>query len=111
MTASQYHELQRQADVIEQNKKQMLTTPPVKEFATSCTEQIVHPKPMPTPALTPDANPYAPSEQDSNKMQITIDVLERLSRAQSNIAEKDSIQKIINQLRTNLTFFKIKNNG
>ena len=89
----------------------MLTTPPVKEFATSCTEQIVHPKPMPTPALTPNVNPYAQSADDANKIQITIDTLERISRAQNNISEKDSIQKIINQLRTNLTFFKIKDNG
>ncbi len=89
----------------------MLTTPPVKDFATSCTEQIVHPKPMPTPALTPIVNQYAQSADDANKIQITIDTLERISRAQNNISEKDSIQKIINQLRTNLTFFKIKNNG
>ena len=89
----------------------MLTTPPVKEFATSCTEQIVHPKPMPTPALTPNVNPYAPSAEDGNKIQITIDTLERISRAQSNTAEKDSIQKLINQLRSDLMYFKLKNNG
>jgi hypothetical protein len=90
-------------------------TPPVK----SCVEQYKNISsvldtpifPTPTPIPTPTVNPYAPSESDVSKMQITIDVLERLSRAQSNIAEKDSIQKIINQLRTNLTFFKIKNNG
>lgn len=111
MTASQYHELQRQADVIEQNKKQMLTTPPVKDFATSCTEQIVHPKPMPTPALTPDANPYKPSADDGNKIQTTIETLRRLRLGTSMISDKDNIDKIINQLSTDLMYFKLKNNG
>jgi hypothetical protein len=90
-------------------------TPPVK----SCVEQYKNISsvldtpifPTPTPALTPTVNPYAPSESDVSKMQITIDVLERLSRAQSNIAEKDSIQKLINQLRSDLMYLKIKNHG
>jgi hypothetical protein len=84
-------------------------TPPVKNVVDNCVEQ--YKTPTPTPAVTPIVNPYAPSEQDSNKMQITIDVLERLSRAQSNIAEKDSIQKLINQLRSDLMYLKIKNHG
>ena len=67
--------------------------------------------PTPTPLVTPTVNPYKPSAEDGNKMQITIDVLERLSRAQSNIAEKDSIQKLINQLRSDLMYLKIKNHG
>ena len=87
----------------------MLTTPPVKNVVDNCVEQ--YKTPTPTPIPTPTVNPYAPSEQDSNKMQITIDVLERLSRAQSNIAEKDSIQKLINQLRSDLMYLKIKNHG
>jgi hypothetical protein len=87
----------------------MLTTPPVKNVVDNCVEQ--YKTPTPTPAVTPTVNPYAPSADDANKIQITIDTLERISRAQNNISEKDSIQKIINQLRTNLTFFKIKNNG
>jgi len=87
----------------------MLTTPPVKSIVDNCVEQ--YKTPTPTPALTPAVNPYAPSAEDSNKMQITIDVLERLSRAQSNIAEKDSIQKLINQLRSDLMYLKIKNHG
>jgi hypothetical protein len=97
----------------------MLTTPPVKNLPDNCVDQYKNVNsvldtpifPTPTPALTPNANPYAPSAEDSNKMQITIDVLERLSRAQSNIAEKDSIQKLINQLRSDLMYLKIKNNG
>jgi hypothetical protein len=87
----------------------MLTTPPVKSIVDNCVEQ--YKTPTPTPALTPTVNQYAQSEQDTDKIQIAIDVLERMSRAQNNISEKDSIQKLINQLRTNLTFFKIKNNG
>ena len=97
----------------------MLTTPPVKNLPDNCVDQYKIVKsvldtpifPMPTPALTPNVNPYAPSAEDGNKMQITIDVLERLSRAQSNIAEKDSIQKLINQLRSDLMYLKIKNHG
>jgi len=97
----------------------MITTPPVKNVVDNCVDQYKNVNsvldtpifPTPTPALTPTVNPYAPSEQDSNKMQITIDVLERLSRAQSNIAEKDSIQKLINQLRSDLMYLKIKNHG
>jgi hypothetical protein len=89
----------------------MLTTPPVKDFATSCTEQIVHPKPMPTPALTPNSNPYAPSAADSDKIKDAITILERVARSQSSIADKDSIQRVINQLNTDLMYLKIKNNG
>jgi hypothetical protein len=97
----------------------MLTTPPVKNVVADCVQQYKNVNsvldtpifPTPTPALTPTVNPYAPSAEDGNKMQITIDTLERLSRAQSNIAEKDSIQKLINQLRSDLMYFKIKNNG
>ena len=97
----------------------MLTTPPLKNVVEDCVSQYkninnVLETPIfatPTPIPTPDANPYAPSESDVSKIQIAIDVLERMSRAQNNISEKDSIQKLINQLRTNLTFFKIKNNG
>jgi hypothetical protein len=87
----------------------MYNTPPVKNVVDNCVEQ--YKTPTPTPALTPTVNPYAPSAEDGNKMQITIDVLERLSRAQSNIAEKDSIQKLINQLRSDLMYLKIKNHG
>ena len=84
-------------------------TPPVK----SCVEQYKNiSSVLDTPIFaTPTVNPYAQTEQDTAKIQIAIDVLERMSRAQNNISEKDSIQKLINQLRTNLTFFKIKNNG
>jgi len=100
----------------------MLTTPPVKTLPDNCVDQYKNVNsvldtpifPTPTPALTPwspKVNPYAPSAEDGNKMQITIDVLERLSRAQSNIAEKDSIQKLINQLRSDLMYLKIKNHG
>ena len=100
----------------------MITTPPVKNLPDNCVDQYKNVNsvldtpifPTPTPALTPwspTVNPYAPSAEDGNKMQITIDVLERLSRAQSNIAEKDSIQKLINQLRSDLMYLKIKNNG
>ena len=87
-------------------------TPPVKTVVDNCVEQ--YKTPQPTPALTPwspKVNPYAPSAEDGNKMQITIDTLERLSRAQSNTAEKDSIQKLINQLRSDLMYFKLKHNG
>lgn len=84
----------------------MLTTPPVVD---SCVEQ--YRTPTPTPALTPNSNPYAPSAEDGNKIQITIDTLERISRAQSSAPEKDSIQKLINQLRSDLMYFKLKNNG
>jgi hypothetical protein len=97
----------------------MLTTPPVKTLPDNCVDQYKNVNsvldtpifPTPTPLVTPTVNPYAPSADDANKIQITIDTLERISRAQNNISEKDSIQKLINQLRTNLTFFKIKNNG
>ena len=97
----------------------MYNTPPVKNVVTDCVQQYKNVNrvldtpifPTPTPALTPTVNPYAPSAEDGNKMQITIDVLERLSRAQGNIAEKDSIQKLINQLRSDLMYLKIKNNG
>ena len=97
----------------------MLTTPPVKNLPDNCVDQYKNVNsvldtpifPTPTPLVTPTVNPYAPSAEDGNKMQITIDTLERLSRAQSNIAEKDSIQKLINQLRSDLMYFKIKNNG
>ena len=97
----------------------MYNTPPVKTVPDNCVDQYKNVNsvldtpifPTPTPALTPNVNPYAPSAEDGNKMQITIDVLERLSRAQSNIAEKDSIQKLINQLRSDLMYLKIKNHG
>jgi len=97
----------------------MLTTPPVKTLPDNCVDQYKNVNsvldtpifPTPTPLVTPTVNPYAPSAEDGNKMQITIDTLERLSRAQSNIAEKDSIQKLINQLRSDLMYFKLKNNG
>jgi hypothetical protein len=89
----------------------MLTTPPVKEFATSCTEQIVHPKPMPTPALTPNTNPYAPSADDVNKIKDAITILERVSRSQGSAEDKESIQRVIQQLNTDLMYLKIKNNG
>ena len=97
----------------------MITTPPVKNVVADCVQQYKNVNsvldtpifPTPTPASTPTVNPYAPSESDVSKMQITIDVLERLSRAQSNIAEKDSIQKLINQLRSDLMYLKIKNHG
>ena len=97
----------------------MYNTPPVKNVVDNCVDQYKNVNsvldtpifPTPTPALTPTVNPYAPSESDVSKIQIAIDVLERISRAQNNISEKDSIQKLINQLRTDLTFFKIKNNG
>jgi len=87
----------------------MIETPPVKNVVDNCVEQ--YKTPTPTPAVTPIVNQYAPSAEDCNKMQITIDVLERLSRAQSNIVEKDSIQKLINQLRSDLMYLKIKNHG
>ena len=85
----------------------MITTPPVVD---SCTEQYQHPKPMPTPALTPDqnANPYAPSAQDLEKIKITIDTLERVKRSTTMISDKDQIDKIINQLNLDLLYFKLK---
>lgn len=97
----------------------MYNTPPVKNVVADCIQQYKNVNsvldtpifPTPTPAVTPNVNPYAPSESDVSKMQITIDVLERLSRAQSNIAEKDSIQKLINQLRSDLMYLKIKKHG
>ena len=97
----------------------MYNTPPVKNVVADCVQQYKNVNsvldtpifPTPTPIPTPTVNPYAQSEQDVSKIQIAIDVLERMSRAQNNISEKDSIQKLINQLRTDLTFFKIKNNG
>ena len=97
----------------------MYNTPPVKTLADNCVDQYKNVNSVldtpifatPTPIPTPTVNPYAQTEQDTAKIQIAIDVLERMSRAQNNISEKDSIQKLINQLRTNLTFFKIKNNG
>ena len=97
----------------------MYNTPPVKNVVDNCVDQYKNINnvlttpifPTPTPAVTPTVNPYAPSAEDGNKMQITIDVLERLSRAQSNIAEKDSIQKLINQLRSDLMYLKIKKHG
>ena len=89
----------------------MIVTPPVKDFATSCTEQIVHPKPMPTPALTPNTNQYAPSAADSDKIKDAITILERVSRSQSSAQDKESIERVIQQLNTDLMYLKIKNNG
>ena len=91
----------------------MYNTPPVKNVVADCVQQYKNVNSvLDTPIFpTPTVNPYAPSESDVSKIQIAIDVLERISRAQNNISEKDSIQKLINQLRTDLTFFKIKNNG
>ena len=86
----------------------MLVTPPVVD---SCTEQYQHAKPMPTPALTPNINPYAPSAADSDKIKDAITILERVARSQSSIADKDSIQRVINQLNMDLMYLKIKNNG
>jgi hypothetical protein len=84
-------------------------TPPVNNVVADCVQQ--YKTPTPTPAVTPTVNPYAPSAEDGNKIQTTIDTLERISRAQSSAAEKDSIQKVINQLRSDLMYFKLKNNG
>jgi hypothetical protein len=84
----------------------MLVTPPVVD---SCVEQ--YKTPTPTPALTPNSNPYAPSAADSDKIKDAITILERVARSQSSIADKDSIQRVINQLNTDLMYLKIKNNG
>ena len=87
----------------------MLTTPPVKNVVDSCVEQ--YRSITPTPALTPNANPYAPSAEDGNKIQTTIETLRRLRLGTSMISDKDNIDKIINQLSTDLMYFKLKNNG
>jgi hypothetical protein len=87
----------------------MLTTPPVKNVVDNCVEQ--YKTPTPTPIPTPDANPYKPSADDGNKIQTTIETLRRLRLGTSMISDKDNIDKIINQLSTDLMYFKIKNNG
>ena len=87
----------------------MLTTPPVKNVVADCVQQYKTPEP--TPALTPDANPYKPSADDGNKIQTTIETLRRLRLGTSMISDKDNIDKIINQLSTDLMYFKLKNNG
>jgi hypothetical protein len=97
----------------------MLTTPPVKNVVADCVQQYknvnsVLDTPMfatPTPIPTPDANPYKPSADDGNKIQTTIETLRRLRLGTSMISDKDNIDKIINQLSTDLMYFKIKNNG
>jgi hypothetical protein len=83
----------------------MLVTPPVVD---SCTQQYQHPKPMPTPALTPNTNTYAPSQQDADKIQTTIDTLERVKRSQNSSVTAEDIDKIINQLNMDLMYFKLK---
>ena len=87
----------------------MLTTPPVKNVVADCVQQYKTPEP--TPALTPDANPYKPSADDGNKIQTTIETLRRLRLGTSMISDKHNIDKIINQLSTDLMYFKLKNNG
>lgn len=84
----------------------MLVTPPV---VADCVQQ--YKTPTPTPALTPNSNPYAPSAADSDKIKDAITILERVARSQSSIADKDSIQRVINQLNMDLMYLKIKNNG
>jgi hypothetical protein len=97
----------------------MLTTPPVKNVVADCVQQYKNINsvldtpifPTPTPALTPNVNPYSPSAADSDKIKDAITILERVARSQSSIADKDSIQRVINQLNTDLMYLKIKNNG
>ena len=84
-------------------------TPPVKNIVADCVQQ--YKTPTPTPALTPNTNQYAPSAADSDKIKDAITILERVSRSQSSIADKDSIQRVINQLNMDLMYLKIKNNG
>jgi hypothetical protein len=84
----------------------MLVTPPVTD---SCVEQ--YKTPTPTPALTPTVNQYAPSAADSDKIKDAITILERVSRSQASARDKESIQRVIAQLNTDLMYLKIKNNG
>ena len=97
----------------------MYNTPPVKNVVDNCVDQYKNVNsvldtpifPTPTPALTPTVNPYAPSAEDGNKIQTTIETLRRLRLGASMISDKDNIDKIINQLSTDLMYFKLKNNG
>jgi len=87
----------------------MYNTPPVKNVVDNCVEQ--YKTPQPTPALTPNVNPFKPSADDGNKIQTTIETLRRLRLGTSMISDKDNIDKIINQLSTDLMYFKLKHNG
>ena len=84
-------------------------TPPVKNIVADCVQQ--YKTPTPTPALTPTVNPYAPSAADSDKIKDAITILERVSRSQASAQDKESIQRVISQLNTDLMYLKIKNNG
>ena len=86
----------------------MIVTPQVKEFATSCTEQVVHPKPMPTPALTPNTKQSDSGAQDHDKIQTTIDTLKRIQSSTSMISDKDNIDRIIHQLQMDLVYLNLK---
>ncbi len=55
-----------------------------------------------------DKTGYAPSTHDSDKIQNTIDTLERVKRSQNNTVERENIDKIINQLNMDLMYFRIK---
>ena len=51
---------------------------------------------------------YSPGLHDSDKIQNTIDTLERVKRSQNNTVERENIDKIINQLNMDLMYFRIK---
>ena len=51
---------------------------------------------------------FAPSPHDSDKIENTIDTLERVKRSQNNSVERENIDKIINQLNMDLMYFRIK---
>jgi hypothetical protein len=86
-------------------------TPPVK----NCVDQyknvnsVLDTPIFPTP--TPAVNPYAPSAADSDKIKDAITILERVARSQNNTQDRESIERVIQQLNTDLMYLKIKNNG
>jgi hypothetical protein len=59
-------------------------------------------------AINSRAADYAPGLHDSDKIQNTIDTLERVKRSQNNTVERENIDKIINQLNMDLMYFRIK---
>ena len=55
-----------------------------------------------------DATRYTPGEHDSDKIQNTVDILERLKRSKNSAISVNEIDKIIHQLNTDLMYFRIK---
>ena len=59
-------------------------------------------------AINARAADYRPSPHDSEKIENTIDTLERVKRSQNKTASSEEIEKIIHQLNMDLVYFKIK---